>query len=157
MASQIYCQDCGAPTQYSIKIPIFCCSCGQPFNKTVKAAAPSVIPPNVLAKNKKRRVIEEPIEEEDDDDDNIDDDGNEDYGFEDDSSGSGATVSEAELNDNVEIEVRRPRKLKIEDIARGDEGSGPVPFKGSKAPKVSKKAFQQQWEKEAGTLRKGNK
>jgi len=37
-----YCLDCGAPTEYSLKKPIFCSNCGNSFEKNTQVSQPVV-------------------------------------------------------------------------------------------------------------------
>lgn len=156
----LYCDSCGGRTAQTATLAKFCSACGEPFVKMTQATTkphPGIIAAGkALNKNKKRRVIEEPDDVEDDDDDI---EGEEDYGFDDDEDRASTIepISASEIDQYVEIDVSPSKPLAIQDIARGSENSKPTPFKTAKAPKISKKDFQKQWEKEAGTSRKGNR
>lgn len=55
-------------------------------------------------------------------------------------------------NLNWDIEIQRPKGVKLKDLAKGEK----VNFEGRQSDDLSKEDFLKQFQKEAGTLRRGN-
>lgn len=148
MSNFAYC-DCGAKTAQIGIVAKFCSSCGQPFIKT--ETAKTVPPPPSYHKSFKKGKIE--IDPEDDE---IEDEDIEEIDEE----------TRAQIRQNVDlsnnpfsVEVSRPQKLKISDIARGNGKKKPAPvnqmnIREQTKTKQSKKEFLKEWQAEAGTSRK---
>jgi hypothetical protein len=133
-----YCSDCGSPTEYTIKKPIFCSNCANPFEKIAQTAQP--ILQKALEQKRtiaKKQYIPEPELIDYDDE-----------------------IHELPDISNLEIESEgeTPKKgVKLGSIL-GTETSAHNKEKNKiKEKKTSKKQILEDFAKEAGSLRKNKK
>ena len=139
MSKSRYCQQCGAPNGVTAN---FCGDCGSPF-PGVQARTPVPAPPVKRTPSQQhRRALTEHDQQDDDldDSDDIDD-----------------AYVPANLNGlEVDVEVYTNRE-QIGSIARGLKTSGDFERPAEKVPKNKKefqKDFMEDFQREAGTLRK---
>lgn len=131
-----YCLSCGAPTEYSLKKPVFCSSCGKSFDESpiVKKTLPQQ---KTIARNFPRQA--DPIDVDNDD---LDLDGDD-------------VLQVPELNQlEVEIEKDRSNKgVKLGEIMGTSKSEEKKERVKSKGKKTSKKEILENFRKEAGALR----
>lgn len=140
-----YCLDCGAPTEYSLKKPIFCTNCGNSFEKNTQASqiiVKNIEPqkPTIVKKiNKLEAELEDDIDYNDDDQD----------------------VKEVPNISNLQIEapLEKPaRGVKLKDLmGTSTNENSKKERRKEKAKKVSKKQALEDFAKEAGSLRKNKR
>lgn len=97
-----FCQSCGQGTEYSLNVPKFCGSCGQPFVGDAVASKPAAQAQS-LPKPSKRRIAVEDDDEED----------------ESDTEAVASLVRSGLDADDVGIEMsgfNKPKKFMIEDV-----------------------------------------
>ena len=130
-----YCIDCGSPTEFSLRKPLYCSNCGKPFDK---------VSPLNKASNIFSSKNDEVVLVENDDEDELD---------------SSGPVGHLNIN-NIEVDVDLP-KVKKESIKSiiGTEKPDRKPNKKNKniksKPKlISDKDFLSEFSKEAGSIRK---
>ena len=132
-----YCTSCGGPTEYSIKKPIFCSNCGKSFEPTTKQAVEKVQIKNPIIANK--------IDIQDFDE--VDDVNNDD-------------IRTVPVISNIEIEAdnEKPnRGIKLKDLMGTDTNHTKTERVKSKSKKISKKQILEDFQKEAGSIRKKGK
>jgi hypothetical protein len=138
-----YCLDCGAPTEYSLKKPIFCTNCGNSFEKNNQASqiiVKNIEPqkPTIVKKiNKLEAELEDDIDYNDDDQD----------------------VKEVPNISNLQIEApldKPTRGVKLKDLM-GTSTNENSKKERKKGKKVSKKQILEDFAKEAGSLRKNKR
>ena len=169
---QIFCQECGAPTEYTLTKPCFCARCGRSFvissNFTPKIfPKPPLTEPKISTSAtwspepqtskppKKSKIIEKylqtkskKVNEELDLDENIDDDlENE--------------ITEVPQLESLEVDFigNKPVSVNLGDILRANTGKTPVKIKipkskGPKPPKINKEEVWKQFRQEAGKSEK---
>lgn len=128
-----YCLDCGAPTEYTLKKPIFCSGCGQLFEKSIeiKKSAGQV-------QKLKNTIISE------------------NYDIEDDYASDVKNVPNISSLE-IETEISESNKgVKLKDLM-GTSSPAKRPKNKIKTKKISKKQTLQDFAKEAGSLRKSNR
>ncbi len=106
-----YCT-CGGKTEYSIKPPLFCGSCGQPFDKLFKAKKVSIQPPTdtEIKKTITKIPVRHKIETISEDDEDI----SYDEGYIE--SRAAELASEFTTEDFFSIEKGEDNKVSLEDI-----------------------------------------
>jgi len=131
-----YCLSCGAPTEYSLKKPTFCSSCGKSFEgSSPMVVQKSLIPKKTIARN----INEENLEIEDDFDD-ID----------------GEDITSVPNINKLDVEIeqeRSSRGIKIGEIIGTDKRQDKKNRIKPKVKKISKKETLENFQKEAGALR----
>lgn len=138
-----YCLDCGAPTEYSLKKPVFCTNCGNPFEKNNQVSQP-VVQKIQLQKPtiaKKTYVPEVDIEDDQDFDDNEE------------NITSVPQISKIQVETASEIPTRG---VKLKDLMGTGENTKRNKIK-TKGKKTSKKQILEDFAKEAGSLRKSKR
>lgn len=138
-----YCLDCGAPTEYSLKKPVFCSNCGNSFEKNTQVSQPVVQKVQLQKPSiaKKTYIPEVDIDDDQDFNDNEDDI---------------TTVPEISKI-QVETATERPnRGVKLKDLMGTGENTKRNKIK-VKGKKTSKKQILEDFAKEAGSLRKSKR
>jgi hypothetical protein len=140
-----YCLDCGAPTEYSLKKPVFCSNCGNPFEKNTQVSQP-VVQKVQLQKPTIAKKTYTPAVDIDEDYDIDDSDDNE-------------TITNVPNISKIQVETaseNQKRGVKLKDLMGTGEGAkrNKVKIKGKKA---SKKQILEDFAKEAGSLRKSKR
>jgi hypothetical protein len=137
-----YCIDCGAPTEYSLKKPIFCSNCGSLFEKNKENPQPIIEKVQLQKKTIGRQLPKPNIELED----------NDNYDETDETD-----VTEIPNISNIQVETDNSSKnkgIKLKDLM-GTESSPTKRQKNkTKGKKASKKQILEDFAKEAGSLRK---
>ena len=135
---KIYCIECGAPTEYSLKKPLFCSNCGSPFQKNLQ--------PIVKKEGyQKPAIAKKSYKPELDIEDDLD--------FDDNESASMPEISEIQ----VETQAEGPSKgVKLRDLMGTSENQKSNKIK-IKSKKLSKKQTLEDFAREAGSLRKNKK
>jgi len=138
-----YCLDCGAPTEYSLKKPVFCSNCGNPFQKNTQVSQPVVQKVQLQKPTiaKKTYIPEVDIEQD-----------NELYDDEQDIT-SVPNISSIQVETSGE---NLSRGIKLKDLmGTGDNVKrNKTKIKGKK---ISKKQILEDFAKEAGSLRKNKR
>lgn len=135
-----YCIDCGSPTEYSIKKPLFCSNCGKSFDKSQKIT--QNIPPQKQTVAQKKYIVpkinDDLYEDDDIDCENI------------------PNLSKLEIDEDFISESSSKKGVKLGSILGT---SAPVDSKNkkNKSKKSSKKEILENFAKEAGSLRKNKK
>ena len=140
-----YCLDCGAPTEYSLKKPIFCTNCGNSFEKNSQTS--QVVVKNIQTPKptiaKKVNTLEPELEDDIDYHDDHQD------------------VKEVPNISNLQIEApldKPARGVKLKDLMGTSTNENPKKERRKeKAKKVSKKQTLEDFAKEAGSLRKNKR
>jgi hypothetical protein len=138
-----YCLDCGAPTEYSLKKPVFCSNCGNSFEKNTQVSQPVVQKVQLQKPTiaKKTYIPDVDIDDDQDFNDNEDDI---------------TTVPEISKI-QVETATERPnRGVKLKDLMGTGENTKRNKIK-VKGKKTSKKQILEDFAKEAGSLRKSKR
>ena len=137
---KIYCSECGSPTEYSLNKPKFCSSCGRSFQENIQA---NKSPGKDIATKKdfnKFKPIENDLEE-------------------DDFSAVNEDIDVSKINiKNLNIEYSKDDRdeTKIKDLIGTSSGGNPLRRIKTKKQKINKKQFLEDFQKEAGTLRRKN-
>jgi len=135
---KIYCIECGAPTEYSLKKPLFCSNCGSPFQKNLQ---PIVKKEGYQKPAIAKKSYKPELDIEDDSD------------FDDNESVSMPEISEIQ----VETQAEGPSKgVKLRDLMGTSENQKSNKIK-IKSKKPSKKQTLEDFAREAGSLRKNKK
>jgi hypothetical protein len=138
---KIYCIECGAPTEYSLKKPLFCSNCGSPFQKNAQNSQTIV----------KREGYQKPAIAKKSYKSDIEDDS--DFDDYDDESLSVPEISEIQ----VETQAESPtRGVKLRDLMGTSENQKSNKIK-IKSKRPSKKQTLEDFAREAGSLRKNKK
>ena len=141
-----YCIDCGSPTEYSLKKPIFCSNCGSLFEKNKENPEPVVQKVQLQNKTIARRLPKPSIELENHDD--YDDDKDE------------TDVNQVPNISNIQVEtdaIPKDRGIKLKDLMGTESSSVKREKNKTKGKKTSKKEILEDFAKEAGSLRKNRK
>jgi len=133
-----YCTDCGSPTEYSIKPPLFCSNCGKSYN-------------NISVTNKVEvKKIESKVKNL-----NVEAD----YDYDDDSEGEDLNHVPNISNLQMDLDIPKNKSVKLGSLlgtSNHDQEdikfNNPVPNK-----KLSKKKILEDFAKEAGSIRKSKK
>jgi hypothetical protein len=133
-----YCTDCGSPTEYSIKPPLFCSNCGKSYNNTS-------VPNKVEVKKIESKVKNLNVEA--------------DYDYDDDSEGEDLNHVPNISNLQMDLDIPKNKSVKLGSLlgtSNHDQEdikfNNPVPNK-----KLSKKKILEDFAKEAGSIRKSKK
>ena len=138
-----YCFDCGSPTEYILKKPVFCANCGNSFEKNSQAS-------QVVIKNtqsQKPPIVKKinNLEVEPEFKDNID--------YDDYDAKEVPNISSLK----IEAPLDKPnRGVKLKDLM-GTSTNENSKKERKKGKKVSKKQILEDFAKEAGSLRKNKK
>lgn len=131
-----YCIDCGSPTEYSFKKPVFCSNCGKSFEKAVQA-------PQILAQVKRLDIVKKTyIPQIDINEDN-------DPSYEED-------IIHIPKISKIQVETEAEssnRGIKIKDLMGTSENKERNKTR-FKSKKLSKKEILEDFAKEAGSIRK---
>lgn len=138
-----YCLDCGAPTEYSLKKPVFCANCGNPFEKNNQVTQPAVQKVQLQKPTiaKKTYIPEVDLDDDQDFDDNEE------------------NITSVPQISNIQVETatERPnRGVKLKDLMGTGENTKRNKIK-TKGKKTSKKQILEDFAKEAGSLRKSKR
>ena len=138
-----YCLDCGAPTEYSLKKPVFCANCGNPFEKNNQVSQPTVQKVQLQKPKiaKKTYLPEVDIEDDQDFDDNEE------------NITSIPQISKIQVETASEIPTRG---VKLKDLMGTGENTKRNKIK-TKGKKTSKKQILEDFAKEAGALRRSKR
>ena len=148
-----YCIDCGAPTEYSLKKPIFCSNCGTLFEKNNQNPQPIIEKVQLQKKTVARQLPKSNIELEDNDNN----DNNDNY---DENDNDGADVTEVPNISNIQVETDispKDRGVKLKDLMGTESSSVKREKNKTRGKKTSKKQILEDFAKEAGSLRKNRK
>lgn len=139
-----YCIDCGSPTEYSVKKPVFCSNCGNLFEKNTQTTKP-VVQKVLMQKPTIANKINIPNPDLHFDESDYDD--NEDL------------VNVPKVSKiQVETDNEKPsRGVKLKDLMGTDLGSSKKEKIKLKSKKTSKKQILEDFAKEAGSLRKSKR
>lgn len=138
-----YCLDCGAPTEYSLKKPVFCSNCGSSFEKNIQVSQPVVQKVQLQKPTiaKKMYIPEVDIDEDYDLDDNDE------------------TITNVPKISKIQVETASEnpnRGVKLKDLMGTGENIKRNKIK-IKSKKTSKKQVLEDFAKEAGSLRKNKR
>jgi len=138
-----YCLDCGAPTEYSLKKPVFCSNCGNSFEKNTQVSQPVVQKVQLQKPTiaKKKYIPEVDIEQDD-----------EFYDEEQDIT-SVPRISKIQVETGSE---NLNRGVKLKDLMGTGDNVKRNKTK-TKGKKTSKKQILEDFAKEAGSLRKNKR
>lgn len=133
-----YCTDCGSPTEYSIKPPLFCSNCGKSYNNIS-------VPNKVEVKKIESKVKNLNVEA--------------DYDYDDDSEGEDLNYVPNISNLQMDLDIPKNKSVKLGSLlgtSNHDEEdikfNNPIPNK-----KLSKKKILEDFAKEAGSIKKSKK
>jgi len=138
-----YCLNCGAPTEYSLKKPVFCANCGFSFEKTSQTSTAKVEfqKPNIA---KKVNIKEAELDYDTDDDYN-----------------DGEDVTKVPNISKLQIEtpLEKPvRGVKLKDLmGTATNENSKKERRKEKTKRVGKKQTLEDFAKEAGSLRKNKR
>jgi len=138
---KIYCIDCGAPTEYSLKKPLFCSNCGSPFQKNLQNPQPIVKRETDQKSAITKKSYKSELDIEDDSD------------FDDNESISVPEISEIQLETQADS---TSRGVKLRDLMGTSENQKSNKIK-IKSKRPSKKQTLEDFAREAGSLRKNKK
>jgi len=138
---KIYCIDCGAPTEYSLKKPLFCSNCGSPFQKNLQNPQPIVKRETDQKSAIAKKSYKSELDIEDDSD------------FDDNESISVPEISEIQLETQADS---TSRGVKLRDLMGTSENQKSNKIK-IKSKRPSKKQTLEDFAREAGSLRKNKK
>jgi len=133
-----YCTDCGSPTEYSIKPPLFCSNCGKSYN-------------NISVTNKVEvKKIESKVKNL-----NVEAD----YDYDDDSEGEDLNHVPNISNLQMDLDIPKNKSVKLGSLlGTSNHDQEDIKF-NNPAPnkKLSKKKILEDFAKEAGSIRKSKK
>ena len=138
-----YCLDCGAPTEYSLKKPIFCSNCGNSFEKNTKISQPAVQKVQLQKPTIAKKTYLPSV------------DIHEDYDIDDENE----TATNIPNISKIQIETASEnsnRGVKLKDLMGTAEGIKRNKVK-IKSKKPSRKQILEDFAKEAGSLRKNKR
>jgi hypothetical protein len=138
-----YCLDCGAPTEYSLKKPVFCSNCGNPFEKNTQVSQPVVQKVQLQKPTIAKKTYIPEVDIDEDYDNDSDDE----------------TITNVPNISKIQVETASEnsnRGVKLKDLMGTGENvkRNKVKIKGKKA---SKKQILEDFAKEAGSLRKSKR
>jgi len=136
-----YCLDCGSPTEYSLKKPLFCANCGVSFDKNNNQPLVQKVQLQKPTIAKKTYTPELDIQDDQDFDDNEED------------------IASLPNISKIQVETvgeRSNRGVKLKDLMGTGENTKRDRSK-NKGKKVSKKQILEDFAKEAGSLRKSKR
>jgi len=139
-----YCLDCGAPTEYSLKKPVFCSNCGNPFEKNTQVSQPVVQKVQLQKPTIAKKTYTPAVYIDEDYDDDGDDN---------------ETITNVPNISKIQVETaseNQNRGVKLRDLMGTGENvkRNKVKIKGKKP---SKKQILEDFAKEAGSLRKSKR
>jgi len=139
-----YCLDCGAPTEYSLKKPVFCSNCGNPFEKNTQVSQPVVQKVQLQKPTIAKKTYTPAVDIDEDYDDDGDDN---------------ETITNVPNISKIQVETaseNQNRGVKLRDLMGTGENvkRNKVKIKGKKP---SKKQILEDFAKEAGSLRKSKR
>ena len=140
-----YCIDCGAPTEYSLKKPIFCSNCGGLFEKNNENPEPIIEKVQLQKKTIARQLPKPNIELDNNYDENDND---------------ATDVTEVPNISNIQVEtdnIKKDRGVKLRDLMGTESSSIKREKNKTRGKKTSKKQILEDFAKEAGSLRKNRK
>lgn len=138
-----YCLDCGAPTEYSLKKPVFCSNCGNSFEKNNQVSQPVVQKVQLQKPTIAKKTYLPEIDVEDDQD------------FDDNEENITSVPQMSRIQ--VETASEKPNKgVKLKDLMGTGENTKRNKIK-IKGKKTSKKQILEDFAKEAGSLRKNRR
>lgn len=143
-----YCIDCGSPTEYSLKKPIFCSNCGSLFEKNKENPEPVIQKVQLQNKTIARQLPKPNIELENHDDYDNNDDNDE------------TDVNQVPNISNIQVETDttpKDRGIKLKDLMGTESSSVKREKNKTRGKKTSKKQILEDFAKEAGSLRKNRK
>jgi hypothetical protein len=138
-----YCLDCGAPTEYTLKKPVFCSNCGNSFEKNTQVSQPVVQKVQLQKPTIAKKTYTPSVDIE------------EDYDIDDDDE----TITSVPNISKIQVETASEnlnRGVKLKDLMGTGENikRNKVKMKGKK---TSKKQILEDFAKEAGSLRKSKR
>lgn len=136
-----YCLDCGSPTEYSLKKPLFCGNCGVPFDKNNNQPLVQKVQLQKPTIAKKTYTPELDVEDDQDFNDSEED------------ITSLPNISKIQVETVAE---RSNRGVKLKDLMGTGENTKRDRSK-NKGKKVSKKQILEDFAKEAGSIRKSKR
>jgi uncharacterized Zn finger protein (UPF0148 family) len=140
-----YCIDCGAPTEYSLKKPIFCSNCGSLFEKNKEN------PETVIQKVQlQKKTIATQLPKS-----NLELENNDNYDDHDETD-----VNEVPNISDIQVETDispKDRGVKLKDLMGTESSSVKREKNKTRGKKTSKKQILEDFAKEAGSLRKNRK
>jgi len=131
-----YCTTCGSPTDYSLKLPLFCSSCGKSFD-TNNTSASKAQSKQIIAK---QNLEEDQYEDEDSDSEEIN--------------------YVPDISDlDVDLQVPQNKPVKLGSILGTSKDVESIQLSNVDNPniKMSKKKILEEFAKEAGSIRKNKK
>lgn len=140
-----YCIDCGSPTEYSLKKPIFCSNCGSLFEKNKENPEPVIQKVQLQSKTVARQLPKPNIELQNDDDYDDNDE---------------TDVNQVPNISNIQVETDttpKDRGVKLKDLMGTESSSVKREKNKTRGKKTSKKQILEDFAKEAGSLRKNRK
>ena len=144
-----YCINCGSATEYSLKKPIFCAYCGNPFEKNNENPKQIIEKVQLQKKTIARQLPEQNLELEDKDNDNYDENDND-----------GTDVTKVPNISNIQVETdnfKKDRGVKLRDLMGTESSSIKREKNKTIGKKTSKKQTLEDFAKEAGSLRKNKR
>ena len=138
-----YCLDCGAPTEYSLKKPVFCSNCGNSFEKNTQVSQPVVQKVQLQKPTiaKKAYIPEVDIDEDYDNDSDYE------------------TITNVPKISKIQVETASEcpnRGVKLKDVMGTGDNVKRNKIK-TKGKKTSRKQILEDFAKEAGSLRKNKR
>ncbi len=140
-----YCLDCGAPTEYSLKKPVFCANCGNPFEKNNQFSQPVVQKVQLQKPTIAKKAYNPEVD--------LDNDDNQDFDDNEESITRVPQISKIQVETASEIPNRG---VKLKDLMGTGENTKRNKTK-VKGKKTSKKQILEDFAKEAGSLRKNKR
>lgn len=138
-----YCLDCGAPTEYSLKKPIFCANCGNPFEKNNQASRPAIQKAQIQKSTIAKKAYLPEVDLED----------NQDFDHDEEDVANTPRISKIQVETAIETSNRG---VKLKDLMGTGENVKRNKIK-TKGKKTSKKQILEDFAKEAGSIRKSKK
>lgn len=139
-----YCLDCGAPTEYSLKKPVFCSNCGNPFEKNAQVSQPVVQKVQLQKPTIAKKTYIPEVDIEDD---------QEPYDDNEETTNIVPQISKIQIETATE---NSNRGVKLKDLMGTGENVKRNKIK-TKGKKTSKKQVLEDFAKEAGSLRKSKR
>lgn len=138
-----YCLDCGAPTEYSLKKPVFCSNCGNSFEKNTQVSQPVVQKVQLQKPTIAKKTYIPEVDIDEDYDNDSDDE----------------TITNVPKISKIQVETASEnpnRGVKLKDLMGTGENIKRSKPK-IKGKKPSKKQILEDFAKEAGSLRKNKR
>ena len=144
-----YCINCGSATEYTLKKPIFCANCGNPFEKSNENPKPIIEKVQLQKKTIARQLPKQDLDPDIEYNDNYDENDND-----------GTDVTEVPNISNIQVEtdnVKKDRGVKLRDLMGTESSSIKREKNKTIGKKTSKKQILEDFAKEAGSLRKNKR